>query len=404
MAFESLYRSTLAQRLEASATEILVATAPTATNGRMRIIRGNTTEFISYTWVTQNTNNATLTWVTRGLSRTADPATWGTGQTFAAGSQIVLVAMHDQLADKSSDTSFEWTQTFENVIVDNQITIPRYASEAARDAAIPTPINWMSGIYRSDLGLYQDYTAGSWQNRAVAWADRLVAATGTDTVPWTLDQKASAWDGIATEVLNPWANEQIDIKVDILETNWLQITWGQLDVNKSANNQIWTIRIATDDEANDNTNSTECITPSQLYMDWITASDTIRVESLSQAEIVVFSTSSNTPFDTAKNFQIQWFPQWWTLRVTWDVFVVWNSDIDFGYNINSTSWGNVDIVSNIPANTLTSFTEDITISNNDSIRLGFQSTWPNGVTCRLSNVRLRYDYTSSGRWTPFNVE
>lgn len=290
MAFESLYRSTLAQRLEASATEIVVATAPTVTNGRMRVIRGNTTEFISYTWVTQNTNNATLTWVTRGLSQTADPATWGTWQTFAAGSQIVLVAMHDQLADKSSDTSYNWTQTFTNLVVDNQITIPRYADEAARDAWIPTPVNGMS-IYRIDLGLYEDYTAWSWQTRAVAWADRLVAATGSDTTPWTLDQKANAWDGIATEVLNPGANEQIDIKVDILETNWLQITGGQLDINAASNTQVWTQRIATDSEVISWTLENVSINPKQAKDNyetkWVVLSGSLLFDDDAQSNIVI---------------------------------------------------------------------------------------------------------------------
>ena len=43
-----------------------------------------------------------MTGLTRGLSKTADPATAGTGLTFIAGTPVKLVAMHDQIIDKQS--------------------------------------------------------------------------------------------------------------------------------------------------------------------------------------------------------------------------------------------------------------------------------------------------------------
>lgn len=54
----------------------------------------------------------TITGLTRDLSQTADPATGGTGLDWAAGTQIILVAMHDQLPDKNETTASAWTQNW----------------------------------------------------------------------------------------------------------------------------------------------------------------------------------------------------------------------------------------------------------------------------------------------------
>jgi len=50
--------------------------------------------------------------LTRGLSKTADPATAGTGLTFIAGTPVKLVAMHDQLPDENIANIFDGDNTF----------------------------------------------------------------------------------------------------------------------------------------------------------------------------------------------------------------------------------------------------------------------------------------------------
>jgi hypothetical protein len=55
-----------------------------------------------------------------------------------------MVAMHDQLADKTTG-----------------LAVPIFATTAARDAAIPSPSNGMS-CYVTATGLFYDYSAGTW--------------------------------------------------------------------------------------------------------------------------------------------------------------------------------------------------------------------------------------------------
>ena len=76
---ETGFRTTLAAKLNASDTTITVATAPTATSGRMHVYSGSTHAWIKYTGL----SSTTLTGVTF-VSQTADPATTVTGTTFPA--------------------------------------------------------------------------------------------------------------------------------------------------------------------------------------------------------------------------------------------------------------------------------------------------------------------------------
>jgi len=46
------------------------------------------------------------------LSKTADPATSGTGLTWIAGTEVVLVAMHDQLVEEDGNNTFTGNNTF----------------------------------------------------------------------------------------------------------------------------------------------------------------------------------------------------------------------------------------------------------------------------------------------------
>jgi len=70
-------------------------------------------EWISFTGKTNNGDGTyTYTGLTRGLSQTADPVTGGTGSTWLANQECILVAMHDQLVDKTQATTFADTITF----------------------------------------------------------------------------------------------------------------------------------------------------------------------------------------------------------------------------------------------------------------------------------------------------
>jgi hypothetical protein len=83
------------------------------TSGRFYLSNNNQVEWISFTGITNNGDGTyTYTGLNRGLSQTADPVTGGTGSTWLANQEAILVAMHDQLVDKTQETTFAETITF----------------------------------------------------------------------------------------------------------------------------------------------------------------------------------------------------------------------------------------------------------------------------------------------------
>ncbi len=64
------------------------------------MINDTQVEWVSFTSNTLTNGVYILAGLTRGLSQTADPSTAGTGLTWLANQQVILVAMHDQLPDR----------------------------------------------------------------------------------------------------------------------------------------------------------------------------------------------------------------------------------------------------------------------------------------------------------------
>ena len=54
-----------------------------------------------------------------------------------------------------------------------------------------------------------------------AWAgtDRKVLTSNLDTTAWYLTEKLTAWDWLNKTIINPWANESIDLDIDLTDTN-----------------------------------------------------------------------------------------------------------------------------------------------------------------------------------------
>lgn len=105
--FQTWKKTYLTKRLAPADTTAYLASPPVATSGRMLLVAGNITEWIKYTGVSGNT----ITGLTRNLSQTADPVTWGTGLDWQAGTQVILVAMHDQIIDKEFPHPVPWFTT-----------------------------------------------------------------------------------------------------------------------------------------------------------------------------------------------------------------------------------------------------------------------------------------------------
>ena len=170
-----------------------VATAPTITAGRVFLDNGAQQEWIRFTGV----SGSVLTGLTRNLSKTADPITGGTGLQWIAGTQIKIVAMHDQLWDKSTFLGEEHTYTAKQTFDDIEVTgtadfsaigdlnvlgksnpCPVVASELARDAMYPSPAT-NDRVYRTDLNAEQIYNGGTAAWETVGIGTSVVDASDT---------------------------------------------------------------------------------------------------------------------------------------------------------------------------------------------------------------------------------
>lgn len=180
---ESGFKTTLSKALEAADTTMYVATAPTVTKGRVYLTNWQQEERISFTGV----SGSTLTWLTRGLSQTADPATAGTGLRWIAWSVVKLVVMHDQLLDKNEPE-------------DRVQIATTYATTAARDSALGA--DWAAtyaytDIYVTATGLFYDYNLSSnqWEERDTGTTTPNASETAAGKVEEATDAETTAGTG-----------------------------------------------------------------------------------------------------------------------------------------------------------------------------------------------------------------
>lgn len=201
--YESWFSTILGLSLNSTDTVITLGVAPTVTNGRMYIFDWTQKEWVDFTGV----SGVTITWCTRNVSKTADPMTGGTGYNFNAGTPVVLVAMHDQLPDKTTANTFVGNQTITgDLSVSGDITVDEasfikgsfatsYASTALRDAALGA-----NGVathpYQSILagGLFYNYNTTTAQRESID--------TGTATPPATTTTLGTVELATQTEVNN----------------------------------------------------------------------------------------------------------------------------------------------------------------------------------------------------------
>ncbi len=161
--YESGFKTTLSIICNPTDTVLNLATVPTRTAGRLYLSNGSQEEWISYTGV----SGSTVTWCTRWLSQTADPATAGTGLTWLAGTRVKLVAMHDQLPDKQQPTTF--TQN----IVATDITFTGTTTGWLKVKSLTTAQRtWLAapadGMIVYDSTIWENYQYISWVWSAVS--------------------------------------------------------------------------------------------------------------------------------------------------------------------------------------------------------------------------------------------
>lgn len=184
----------LTQKLASADTTLRIDRDIWVSEGRLKLKDPNNRDTTYVEWLSFATNTAngdgtyTLGTLVRWLSQTADPATAGTWKTFWAGTECVLVAMHDQLLDR-----VQWVQA----------TV--FADPAARDVAIPVPSNWRI-IYVTSLGILQQYVGWTWTdfasgttlNATTTAAGKLEVAVASD-----INSQTVLWDSWAPLAITP---------------------------------------------------------------------------------------------------------------------------------------------------------------------------------------------------------
>lgn len=149
-------------------------------SGRFFLSNNNQVEWISFTGKTANWDGTyTYTGLSRGLSQTADPITAWTGSTWLPNQECILVAMHDQLVDKTQATTFVENITFAKDInftgtTTGGLTL-KSLTTAQRDAL--TPVVWYK-FFNTTTGTVQTYYSGTWNtewNSATPNADTTTA-------------------------------------------------------------------------------------------------------------------------------------------------------------------------------------------------------------------------------------
>lgn len=146
MAFQSLFTTILAAKANSADTTITLAAAPAVTSGRMRIFSDGVSELISYSGV----NGTILTGVVRNLPTSGDTSVGGTGLIWPAGTQVVLVAMHDQLPDNSGPITFKAPAG------------GSFASDALADAAWGGTAPNGAFFYNTSMGRNRVKESGNW--------------------------------------------------------------------------------------------------------------------------------------------------------------------------------------------------------------------------------------------------
>lgn len=242
--FESWYRSILAAKLAPADSTMTVATPPTVTSGRLYLNNWAQEERIKFTWV----SGSTLTGLVRWLSKTADPATAGTGLSWIAGTEVKLVDMHDQLWDSTKTETITGQKTFTNAIFTGSSVIdttgnldvngksnptPVFGSDAERDALYTAPVT-NDRCYRTDLQAEQVYNGSSWDTYGIGTPTPLASESVAGKVQLN---KAATWADVGSSwaALVPLMSDLSDRKTLTL---WETIADGKV-VSLLSDNKIY---------------------------------------------------------------------------------------------------------------------------------------------------------------------
>jgi len=224
---------------------------------------------------------------------------------------------------------------------------------------------------------------------AAAWADRKTAISNADTTPWQLDDKIVAWNWLNKVIGTPAWDETLDLSLDIIETNWLVITWDQLDIVNWDESNFGTSKKASDAENITWTENTKFITSKQLSTTWVLASDVLREEANTERTVVVWD---DWNWVTLKQINVWAYTAWWTIRVKLDAKkwgVTQITDYQFRILVDDvaeyTSW-------NLTNETYQEYINDVAVSAYSTVKIQLK---PNclaaGCIAYTQDFNINYD-------------
>ena len=193
--FQSWYDSELSRKLEANDTEAYVAIRPKVEKWRMYLDNWAQRERIQFEGIEDEWDFFKLKNLLRGLSDHEDPATPWQWLAWLAWTPIELVMMHDQISDKNESQQFSaWTRV-----------------QIGNETYITTDENGENLTFKD--GNNSEVTLS--QLTSQSWLNDKVKVSSNDTTEWQLNSKVSAWSWIKKEIKNPWANEELEIDIDL---------------------------------------------------------------------------------------------------------------------------------------------------------------------------------------------
>lgn len=417
MWFESWKKTTLLKPVSPWDTTIYLASVPTVTSGRLYIKNDAQEEWIDYTWISGNG----VTGCTRLLSKTADPATGGTWLTRVAWTVVKLVAMHDQLPDKTWNNTRTGTQTFTQNITSGwtitaswTVTTPdirfswtttsglRVKSLTTTQRLALTPVNG-DVVYDSTLWVLYQYIGGAWSTFAtgsVVSADTTTAGkVEISTQTETEDQTTTWWTWATVVPTNATINPN-----NI--TSATPATWDKLafaDISNSNKLRSATLQsivdtgrpLATNAEASTWSWTTQSITPVQLKKyfwpepsAWTTY--TAAIVSWSFATV----NSTNGTYAQNKIWTIARAGTY-TVAVTIGAVAfgtqgyarIYKNGVAFSSEQTNATWSPVTV------------TWDLAYTEGDTISLRIKSNWWWSSSVGFSDLTIKYDLVNQNAFT-----
>jgi len=296
------------------------------TTWRLYAVNDSTQEWFDFTSVTASGAEFIYWGLTRRLSQTADPVTWGTGLTWLAATQLINVAMHDQLVDKNQPITFNWSVTAPDVRFSwTSTSWLRIKSLTTTQRLALTPANW-DIVYDSTLWENYQYIAWAWSaisagstqpNASETVAGKVEIATSAQMDAWI-----DTWETGALLVRTPSKFQRKEF-VEKLNINWV--------VEKT--------NLDPDDEVliYDNINSTNKKIKARNFIshfwnwsDW----DVIVITEITLTTDMNYTNLTVTsPWIINTNWYkiyVTWTLSWdWIIRNLWNAWTAWN---------NQTSW------------------------------------------------------------------